>query len=265
MRGTQLAPERQVAQAGIELIGPDSAAADAEIVLVGAEALVSLGLTRLSFDLTMPPLVDRLIEEAGIEPAHRGPLARALDRKDAAAVGAHGGPIAGTLTELLLAAGAADRALAALAAAALPPGAAALAERLAAAVAAIRARAPQIKLTIDPVEFRGFRYHTGVCVTVFAPGRHEELGRGGRYLCGGSEPATGLDAVPRGDPARRAAARRSRPRVYVPAGLDAATVRGQNCATVAGLEPVADAAAEARRLGCSHLLTADGLIALGGA
>ena len=196
VRGTQLAPERQVAQAGIELIGPDSAAADAEIVLVGAEALFSLGLTRLSFDLTMPPLVDRLIEEAGIEPAHRGPLARALDRKDAAAVGAHGGPIAGTLTELLLAAGAADRALAALAAAALPPGAAALAERLAAAVAAIRARAPQIKLTIDPVEFRGFRYHTGVCVTVFAPGRHEELGRGGRYLCGGSEPATGLTLFP---------------------------------------------------------------------
>src|SRR5271157_4644155 len=39
VRGTQLAPERQVAQAGIELIGPDSPAADAEMVLVGAEAL----------------------------------------------------------------------------------------------------------------------------------------------------------------------------------------------------------------------------------
>ena len=39
VRGTQLAPDRQIAQAGIELIGCDNPAADAEIVLVGAEAL----------------------------------------------------------------------------------------------------------------------------------------------------------------------------------------------------------------------------------
>ena len=35
VRGNQLAPDRQVAQAGIELIGHDSPEADAEIVLVG--------------------------------------------------------------------------------------------------------------------------------------------------------------------------------------------------------------------------------------
>src|SRR5271166_6665759 len=114
VRGSQLNPDRQLAQAGIELIGSDSPGADAEIVLVGAEALAAIGLTRVSFDLTLPPLVEKLMDEAGIEPAHRGPLARALDRKDAAAVGAHGGPIAKTLTDLLLAAGAADRALSAL-------------------------------------------------------------------------------------------------------------------------------------------------------
>ena len=43
VRGTQLAPDRQIAQAGIELIGRDSPAADAEIVLVGAEALAAVG------------------------------------------------------------------------------------------------------------------------------------------------------------------------------------------------------------------------------
>src|ERR1700758_4252927 len=51
VRGTQLAPDRQVGQAGIELIGCDSPAADAEVVLVGWEALASLGLERMSFDL----------------------------------------------------------------------------------------------------------------------------------------------------------------------------------------------------------------------
>jgi len=262
VHGTQLAPERQVSQAGIELIGPDSPAADAEMVLVAAEALGTLGLTRLSFDLTMPPLVEKLIDEAGIPATDRGPLARALDRKDAASVGAHGGPVAGTLTDLLLAAGAADRALAALAAAALPPGARAMADRLAATVAAIRARAPALKLTVDPVEFRGFRYHTGVRVTVFAPGRHEELGRGGRYLCGGIEPATGLTLFPEAV-LRAAPGRVARPRAYVPLGADGSAARAQGFATVAGLEKVADAAAEAARLSCSHVLTEDGLVALG--
>ena len=108
----------------------------------------------------------------------------------------HGGTLAPTLTDLLLAAGPADRALAALAAARLPRAARDLADRLAETVAAIRARAPTLRLTVDPVEFRGFRYETGVSVTIFAPGRHEELGRGGRYLCGEAEPATGLTLYP---------------------------------------------------------------------
>ena len=80
--------------------------------------------------------------------------------------------------ELLLAAGPADRALAALASADLPQAARRLAQRLEDTVAEIRARAPGLRVTVDPVEFRGFRYETGVCVTIYAPGRHEELGRG---------------------------------------------------------------------------------------
>src|SRR6185312_16463915 len=208
IRGTQLAPDRQVAQAGIELIGRDSPEADAEIVLVGAEALAAVGLTRVSFDLTLPKLVPTLLEDVVLSPADRSALNHALDRKDAAAVARHGGPLAPVLTDLLLAAGAANRALAALEAARLPNGAGALAQRLAAAVAAIRARAPGLRLTVDPVEFRGFRYETGVSVTIYAPGRHEELGRGGRYVCGATEPATGLtlfpDAVLRAVPPRAA-------------------------------------------------------------
>lgn len=262
VRGSQLAPDRQIAQAGIELIGHDSPAADAEMVLVGAEALARVGLNRPSFDLTLPPLVPTLLAEAGVPAPERGPLARALDRKDAAAVGRLGGGLAATLTELLLSAGPADRALAALASVRLPPGAAALADRLAATVAAIRARAPTLKLTVDPIEFRGFRYHTGVSLTVFAPGRHEELGRGGRYLGGDGEPATGLTLYP--DAILRAAPPRvARPRAYLPAGLDGSAARAQGFATIAGLAPVADAAGEARRLRCTHVLTPGGMVALG--
>ncbi|HET6183027.1 MAG TPA: ATP phosphoribosyltransferase regulatory subunit [Acetobacteraceae bacterium] len=256
VRGTQLAPDRQIVQAGIELIGSDAPAADAEVVLAGAEALQAVGLARMSFDLTVPTLVPALLDDAGITGAARAALARALDRKDAAGVARHGGALAPTLTELLLAAGAADRALAALEAASLPEPARDLADRLADAIAAIRAQAPALRLTVDPVEFRGFRYHTGIALTIFAAGRHEELGRGGRYLCGETEPAVGLtlypDAVLRAAPAHAA-----RPRVFVPAGASAETLarlRLDGFATVADLKGADDRRAEARRLGCSHVL-----------
>jgi ATP phosphoribosyltransferase regulatory subunit len=256
VRGSQLAPDRQVAQAGIELIGCDSPTADAEIVLVGAEALAALGLIRTSFDLTLPALVPALLDDAAIEGPTRAALARALDRKDAASVTRHGGRLAPTLTDLLLAAGPADRALQALSQAALPPAARELASRLADAIVAIRARAPMLRLTVDPVEFRGFRYETGVSVTIYAPGRHEELGRGGRYICGEEEPATGLtlypDAVLRAAPPPAA-----RQRLYVPHGADqdeAARMRRLGYATIAALGPEHDPPAEARRLLCSHIL-----------
>src|SRR5271165_6185760 len=153
VRGFQLAPDRQVAQAGIELIGCDSPAADAEIVQAGAEALAAIGLTRISVDLTLPPLVPSLLDEAGVAGPPRLALARALDRKDAAAVAAHGGALAGVLTALLDASGPADAALAALAAASLPAIARAPLARLEATAQEIRARAPALRLTIDPLEF----------------------------------------------------------------------------------------------------------------
>ena len=266
VRGTQLAPDRQIAQAGIELIGCDNPAADAEMVLVGAEAVASVGLTRVSFDLTLPTLVPLMLDDADVAGPTRTALARALDRKDAASVARHGGALAPTLTDLLVSAGPADRALPALKAAHLPAPGRELADRLAAVVAVIRGRAPTLRLTIDPVEFRGFRYETGVSFTIFAPGRHEELGRGGRYVCGEAEPATGLTLYP--DAVLRAAAPRApRQRLYVPFGADpgeAARMRHLGYATIAALGPEDDPAAEARRLACSHILRDGSAVPLSG-
>ena len=256
VRGTQIAPDRQIAQAGIELIGCDSLAADAEMVLVAAEALAALGLTRVSFDLTLPRLAPTLLEEAGITGPARQALLRGLDRKDVAAVHAHGGSVAGMLGTLLLTAGLAGPALERLEALHLPPLSAALCQRLSETVRAIQARAPGLKLTIDPLEFRDLPYHTGVCTAVYAPGRHEVLGRGGRYLCGDDEAATGLTLYP--DAILRACPPPAlRSRVFVPVGetyAEASRLRADGFATVAALDPVDDPRAEATRLNCTHIL-----------
>jgi ATP phosphoribosyltransferase regulatory subunit len=247
--------DRQVPQAGIELFGADSAAADAETMLVAAEALAAIGLTRLSLDLTLPTLIASLLDETDFSAQTRQTLAHALDRKDAAGVAAHGGAIAPMLTSLLLSAGPARAALAALENAALPAASRALAERLADVITLLNARAPNLKVTVDPVEFRGFRYHTGIAVTVFAPGRHEELGRGGRYLSTNGEPANGItlfaDAVLRAAPVPA-----EKPTILIPIGSDPEhvnAIRQSGYITIAALED-SDATHEARRLGCSHVL-----------
>ncbi|ABI61744.1 ATP phosphoribosyltransferase regulatory subunit [Granulibacter bethesdensis] len=277
-----LSADRQVSQAGIELIGVDTPSADAELILVAREALAAAGLTQVSFDLTLPSLVPVLLGQAGREEGSLKPLLHALDRKDAAEVKKQadrivGPAIADILGDLLLSAGPADGALAALQRAALPDEAQALAERLAATVGEIQASAPDLRLTVDPVEFRGFRYHTGICMTVYAPGGGapgvgQELGGGGRYMCqgeAGPESASGLTLYP--EAILRAVASKHRPvRVYVPVGANAdraAALRRQGFVTVAALDGVAGAHASdhfvaARQQGCVHVLADSALVAV---
>ena len=197
-----------------------------------------------------------LPDEAGIAGGSRLALTRALDRKDAAAVAEHGGALARLLTELLLVAGPVAPALEMLEAARLPPLAAALCARLHQTVQAILHQAPDVRLTLDPIEFRGLRYHTGVCVTVFAPGRREELGRGGRYVSGDGEPAGGLTLYP--DAMLRALPpRASRRRAFLPWNTpreQGAALRNDGYATLSALADGPDPAGEARRLGCTHIL-----------
>ena len=120
-----------------------------------------------------------------------------------------------------------------------------------------------MRLTIDPLEFRGYRYHTGLALTLFAPGRHEELGRGGRYFSTDGEPATGITLY--ADAALRAATPPAGPaRIYVPAGTlpaHAQHMRAAGYATAgrAG-QTVGDAEAEARRMKCSHVLVGDAAV-----
>lgn len=265
VRGSQIAPERQLPQAGIELIGVDCAAADAEVALVGVEALARVGVENVALDITLPAMSPALLDAAGLTGEARLALARALDRKDAAAVTAlaeQAGPPAVYLPGLLAGAGPADAALAALEAAALPPQARAIADNAKAVIAAIRARAPDLRITLDPVEFRGLRYHTGVAYTIFGPGRTGEMARGGRYMSG-EEPATGLTLYP--DAVLRAAPRRAEaPRVFLPAGADpaaGAALRAKGFVTVQALSQDDDP----RRLRCSHLLRGQEAVPFDGA
>jgi ATP phosphoribosyltransferase regulatory subunit len=254
VRGSELAPARQLSQAGIELIGTAAPEADAEVALVAAEALARLGIAGITLDVTLPRMAQTLLEAAGLDEPRTGRLIRALDRKDAAAVAAlaeEAGPVAALLPALLSAAGPAAAALAVLDGLALPEAARAIAANAGRVIEAIAARAPGLRVTLDPVEFRGFRYHMGVAFTIYGPAATGELARGGRYLSANDEPATGMTLYP--SAVRRAAppvARR--PRCFLPPATPAGVgeaLRKQGFVTVAGLS----AADDPRRLRCSHV------------
>ena len=269
VRGSALKPERQFAQVGTELIGVDSAEADAEAVLLAVDALRAIGVADLTVDLNLPTLVAAVA--AGLklpaEPLRR--LRRALDRKDEAAVakalgdkmGADKKTTADVFVGLLRAAGPAERGIALLAGLKLPAAGAAEAARLAEVVKLVRAADTDLPLTLDPVEYRGLEYQTGVSFSVFALKGRQELARGGRYSAGYpddgiSEPATGftvyMDAVLAASDAGP-----QRPRLYMPLGVawsEASPWQAKGYAVVRAVVAAAEPRAEAKRLNCSHAL-----------
>jgi ATP phosphoribosyltransferase regulatory subunit len=264
----QLNPERELVQVGAELIGPETAEADAEIVLVAIEALKAAGVSELSVDLMVPPLVPIVLATLGLSVERESQLRAAIDRKDIAAVETLAGDHAPVLSKLLGATGQKDEALAVLHGLDLPADAHAALDRLTTVVELITTAEPGLRVTLDPVENRGFEYHSGIAFSLFARGARGEMvrgevGRGGRYrVNGGTETATGftlyiemvLQALP--DP-------RNRETVFIPHGTprdEAHALRVAGHVTVQGLGPVEDTEAEARRMGCSFFWQ-DGKIA----
>jgi ATP phosphoribosyltransferase regulatory subunit len=252
VKGEQMRPDRQIGQAGVELIGVESAAADAEAVLLAAEALRQIGVAHLVVDLNAPMLGSSLLKESGV--ADPAPIIAALDRKDAAAVASLGGTLATTLQALMNAIGAAPQALERLAAIKLTPNATQQRDRLVTVARLIAAAAPDLSLSIDPTDHRGFEYHTGVTFSLLGRKVAGEFGRGGRYVNQAGEDATGftlyLDTLSAALPAPKA-----QRRILLPRGASreiGARLREEGWITVHALDGAEDEK-EARRLGCSHL------------
>ena len=270
VKGSQLRPERQFGQVGVELIGAPGPAADVEVVLMAVSALSACGAEDLSVDLGLPTLADCVTAGCELSAQQTRELRTALNRKDRANVEALGDALGDQATEALIAmldaVGPAKGAMEKLNAIELPAAGQALRDQLGAVVDGILSAQPNIQLTIDPVENRGFEYHTGVTFALFARKARGELGRGGRYVADGAsetggnqEPATGLtlfmDTVMQALPAEQ-----GRQSVFLAWGAtadDAQKLRNEGWRTVAALsddDAGLDIDAQARRMNCAHVL-----------
>ena len=186
---TRLAGERgqrEILQAGIELVDAPEPTGDAEVLAVAAAALTAAQLpdTRLDVGHVAPA---RHVLDAAPDPASRQRITAALARKDRAAVRVAAralpsqvaplaealvglwGPARPTLDRALALPWPADVTAALHALGAVLDAFAELADR------------PVPALTIDLGELRGFDYYTGVRFAGYATGAPDAVLRGGRY------------------------------------------------------------------------------------
>ena len=254
LRATQLRPERELTQAGAELIGTDSLAAVIEVLHVAVEALEIAGVTGITVDLTLPDLVETLAAGAMPLPADRIDAARdMLDAKDAGGLASLG---AEAYLPFIEAAGPVVPALAKLRAIAGGTKViGALDKRLEAIEAIMAAIGHKVTLTLDPTERHGFEYQTWIGFSLFGHGLTGEIGRGGCYTIvhpdGREEKAIGFSLYidPLVDIGLGIVEHR---RIFLPLGTDpalAAKLRADDWITVAALAEQDDAAA----LDCTHI------------
>lgn len=262
MVGSGLYKARELTQAGCEVIGEDSAAADAAGVIVALEALKMLGIKNLSVDFAIADMAPLIMDQFGTPSATRTQIFALLAKKDIAALAQvedRSVLLLKTLLEIGTGGGTLEQAVAVvknIQKLTLPKVLQPKLEQLLETLQRVHQASPQVQLTVDVLERGGFEYHHGVCFAFFAKGVAEELGRGGRYsLHNTQEPATGftlaVDALLRVVPKERSA-----PKVYVPASIraaESAPLRAKGYVTIHGLAEAKDAEAEAARLGCEYI------------
>lgn len=258
LKATQLRPERELIQAGAELVGSESVAAAIEVIAIAIEALEAAGVRDITLDLTLPDLVDALAAGPWPLTADRlDPVKAALDAKDAGALTGD----AGAYLPLIVSAGPAKEAIAQLRALGLGD---VLESRLSALEQVAAALGGRVRVTLDPTERHGFEYQSWIGFSLFGEGLAGEAGRGGSYTIlhadGREEPAIGfslyldplVDAGLMQAPAKR---------VFVPLGTpaaDATKLRSEGWVTLAALSPADDATA----LGCTHIFRNGAVAAL---
>ncbi len=261
----QLDPARQILQVGAELIGADCAKADAEIILLAAEALEKVGLPHFVFDLNLPTLFPALCAAYDINREDREKIMRLLNQKDFSAAlnllestNKKARENKKLFASLFQAFGDCDRVLDILRPLSLPSEAAAECYRLTEVVALLKKEKSALPLTIDVFENRGFEYHCGIGFSVFSKQSGQELGRGGRYFAGiegeQSEPAVGitlfleniLPVLKKTD---------EKMRIFVPFDVsfkETADLRAKGYVTVCGLKEGGREEAQRQKCGCIY-------------
>lgn len=187
VKGEGLYAERQLVQAGIELIGADTPDSDAEVVQMVVEALKKVGVTDLCVDFTIPGLVEIILEHLEIAADDKDIVIAAIKKKDTSYISKLGGK----KTELLISLIDTDITVEKLLAIKLPKQAADLCYRLKDVLDILKNNIEDVAISIDPAEVVLSDYHNTIGFSVFSRKSRDEIGRGGRYVTDNNQSGVG--------------------------------------------------------------------------
>ncbi|MBJ6137225.1 ATP phosphoribosyltransferase regulatory subunit [Marinobacter litoralis] len=190
-------------QAGCELFGSTSEAADLEIITLMLETLRVAGLPRVHLDLAHVSIYESLIASSGFDKDTEAAVFDAMARKsvpelDRLLGDCEPGSAGARLRELARVSGgveALEQARTILGGASEALDAAL--NKLTRVVEMLSRDFPEVSLGFDFCELRGYNYHTGLVFAAYVPGHGDAVAKGGRYDAIGSDfgrarPATGF-------------------------------------------------------------------------
>ncbi len=260
VKGEGLYAERQFTQAGIELVGVDSAQADAEIIIVTLGALSKLGIKDLCVDFTVPGFVEEVLKEIKLSDEEKQNLMASVKRKDVAAIT----KIAKGKADILIDLAQPSVGIETLKKIKLPKNTKNMVEKLREVISLVEHEFRGAHISIDLLESVKFEYHSGIGFSIFSKKAKEELGRGGRYFI--DSKITGVGATLYVNELFRIMKKpEQKEKVFVPLGSSinrVSDLREEGFITIWALEDYKDCKKEAIRLGCKYVLEGGRLISL---
>tara|TARA_B110000858_G_scaffold87380_1_gene100972 strand:+ start:1483 stop:2622 length:1140 start_codon:yes stop_codon:yes gene_type:complete len=190
VKGDSFNMDRQKTQVGAELIGMQSERIDAEIILLCVKSLVSIDVSSITIDLNLPFLRDYLLKEIPV--SSRDEINEAIDRKDQNLIKKLKIKNSDLILDFMKAAGDYNHSIKILSRLKLDNFAAEARDYLLNVGKIIKENDSLVNISIDPLENRGFKYHTGLSFTLFSQNHKGEIAKGGRYQTISKETATGF-------------------------------------------------------------------------
>ena len=189
VKGDSFNMERQKTQVGAELIGPKSEVIDAEIMLVCVKALKSINIDNLTIDINLPFLRKYLL--TGISPSLKHTINQYIDIKDKQSLKKLKFENLNIISELMDLVGDHLNVIKYLQELKSKGILVDIIDHYLTVINIVRKNDKSIKLSIDPLENRGFKYHTGITFTIFSDKLKGEIAKGGSYNISTGETATG--------------------------------------------------------------------------
>ena len=189
VKGDSFNTERQKTQVGAELIGLENEFCDAEIILICLKALKSINIENITIDINLPFLREYFLKD--LSSSLKEEINKAIDLRDKKSLKKFKFKHSKIVLDLVESSGDYSFATNFLSKLKLEGFINDVRDYYLRVIDIVDKNDSSIKISIDPLENRGFNYHTGLSFTIFSENLKGEIAKGGRYKTLNGETAIG--------------------------------------------------------------------------